>query len=70
MRSGWVKSLNGFGKGLCGGRSSLISMDDRPMTGMSALFHFGAGMEPSPTRLRSVSGKSLKRKHQYNIEML
>ena len=65
QRSGYVNNLKGFGRGLGGGRSEAISRDERPIIGISARSHFGAGIEPFPTRLLSVSGKNLTPLVQY-----
>lgn len=54
-----MNNLNGFGKGLGEGRSELISRVERPIIGINARFHLEGGIDPFPTRLRSVSGKNL-----------
>lgn len=59
QRSGYVNNLNGFGKGFGGGRSELVSRVERPIIGINARFHLEGGIDPFPTRLRSVSGKNL-----------
>lgn len=58
-RSGYVSNLKGFGMGFAGGLSELATTNWRPITGINARFHFDAGIEPSPTRDRRVSGNNL-----------
>lgn len=59
-RSASKNNLNGFGTGVGGGCSQLVSLEERPIMGIIARFHLEGGIEPFPTRLRSVSGKNLR----------